>query len=247
MHDSLIRNSIADVQRLVPLVLRRTWLPLLILFFGKEASLQLLNYAGVLVQREGREDFRLIVAVVGSNVFFEILWSAIWSFFVISATRSSLRDEPLFSSTSLGDLNQTLIEGVRALSAIAFRLPLLVVPALIEIVRLFLVPHVVLLDPAYRKGRVDALKESRQFVRPIWGWLVLSYGLLFVSTVVVESFTQGEAGEAWFWSKPLAFALTTVLTLLLNLVYEVFLVALFIRLSVRMAVQAGPEPVAPSL
>lgn len=236
---NLITGSITDSTRLVPLVLRRTWLPLLLLFFGKEASLQLLSYAGILVQREGREDFRLIVAVVGSNVFFEILWSAVWSFFVINATRAALRNEPLFSPDALRDLNQTLIEGIRSLSAVIFRIPLLILPAIVEIIRLFFVPHVVILDPAYRTGTVDALKRSRAYVKNAWALVVLAYTSVFICTVIVEAFTQGQSGEAWFWSKPFAFTLTTLLTLLLNLVYEVFLVALFLRLSVRMAAVEG--------
>ncbi|RYZ75736.1 MAG: hypothetical protein EOP05_07030 [Proteobacteria bacterium] len=230
-----LKNSIEDVKRLFPLVIKRTWFPLLVLHFGKEISLQLLNYAGLMVQREGREDIGLLVAVVGTNFFFEILWSAVWSFAAISATRAALRDEPVFSSRSLTDLNQLLIEGVRSMAAVVFRLPLLLIPAAVEVLRLLFVPHVVILDRVYQVGQADALKRSRTFARLGWLPLLISTLLVFSTGILIDSVTQGASGEAWLWQRPGAFLLSALLTLFINLVYEVFLVALFLRLTVRIA------------
>ncbi len=232
---SVAKYSFKDLIRLLPLVIRRSGLMLVSIHLAREVSLQLLNYVGARFQASGREETASLVLLVALNFFFEILWSAVWSFVLISATRAAIRDEPFWSERSATDFNQLLIEGVRSMASVVFRLPFLVVPGLIEILRLLFVPHVVLLEPLYAKGRVDALDRSRAAIRSKWG-LVLLVTLVSLSlSLAVSLVTQGERGDAWLWEAPGLFFLSALLTLFINLVYEVFLVAVFLRLNHQLA------------
>ncbi len=225
--------SFEDVKRLLPKVLKQSGLTLVLLHFFREASLQLLNYVTSQVQAQGREDMSLLIGIVGLNFLCEILWSAVWSFALISAVRGAMRDEPLWSERSARDFNQLLIEGVRSMAAVLYRLPLAIIPGLVELLRLLFVPHVVLLEPNYQEGRVDALKRSRAAIRQKWFLiLIISLMSLFLNSVV-DLATQGTQGETYFWQVPHLFLLSSVLTLAINLVYEVYLVALFLRLMMR--------------
>jgi hypothetical protein len=230
---SIGKNSLQDLFRLLPLILKRTGVLLVVLHIAREISLQLLNYLAADVQASGRENMPALMGLVGLNFFCEILWSAIWSFVLISATRASLRQEPLWSERSVTDFNQLLIEGVRGLSAVLWRLPLAIVPGLIELLRLLFVPHVVLLEPLYQRGQVDALKRSRQAIRSKWVLILIVTLVSLALSSGVDWLTQGSSSEAYFWQAPGAFFLSVVLTLFINLVYEVYLVALFLRLNLR--------------
>lgn len=225
--------SFNDMKRLLPLVLKRSGVALVVLHLAREMSLQSLNYLTSQVQAQGREDMTTLIGVVALNFLCEILWSAVWSFVLISAVRSAMRDEPLWSARSLTDLNQLLVEGVRAMAAVLYRLPFAVIPGLVELLRLLFVPHVVLLEPNYPRGLVDALKRSRETIRQKWGLiLIISLVSLGLNTVV-DALTQGSQGETYFWQVPHVFLLSSVLTLSINLVYEIYLVALFLRLIMR--------------
>ena len=223
-------NSFKDLGRLLPLVLKRSGVMLVVLHFAREVSSELLNYLTSRSQSSGREDAATLILLVGLNLFFEILWSAVWSFVLISATRAAVRDEPVWSERSLSDLNQLLIEGVRGLAAVVYRLPLFIFPGAVELLRLLFVPHVVLLDPLYARGQVDALTESRKAIKLKWG-LILTVTVVSISlSMWVSLLTQSESGDVWLWEAPRLFFLSAFLTLFINLVYEVFLVAFFLRL-----------------
>lgn len=243
-NESVAKLSFRDLTKLLPLVLRRSGFALVCLHFAKEMSLQLLNYAGAQVQASGREDMPTLVGLVAMNFFFEILWGAVWSFVLISATRAALRQEPLWSARSWRDLNQLLIEGVRSMAAVIYRLPFLVAPGLIELLRLLFVPHVVLLEPEYSRGRVDALKRSRQAVKMKWFLLlVVTLVSLGLSQAVELAMPQGESptDPQWFWQSPGLFLMSAILTLAINLVYEIYLVAVFLRVNGQLEREAAGD------
>lgn len=56
-----------------------------------------------------------------------------------------------------------IIETMRSIAAAMIRLPLLIIPGIIEWIRLSAVPFIVIFDREYQDNRVDALKTSRQF------------------------------------------------------------------------------------
>lgn len=231
---AIAQPSFQDLKRLLPMVLKRSGLALISLHFAREISLQLLNYLGAQIQASGREDMATLVGLVGLNFLCEILWSAIWSFVLISAVRAALRQEPLWSARALSDFNQLLIEGVRSMAAVLYRLPFAVVPGLIELLRLLFVPHVVLLEPLYQRGLVDALKRSRQAIKEKWGLILLITLVSLALSSAVDVLTQGSGGETYFWQVPGTFLFSSLLTLVINLVYEIYLVAIFLRLIMRL-------------
>ncbi len=225
----MLRASINDVVRLLPQVLRKSGFALLALQFSREFVSQGMNYVTMSVQSNGRENMALILGLVATNLLIEIIWTALGAFLLISAARSVIREEPLWSKRTWRDLNQVAIESVRAMAAVFYRLPLFIVPGVVEIFRLLFVPHVVLLEPAYERGQIDALKESRQGIRMRWP-LVLVVTIVYLAlTTSIDLLTQSENGAGWFWEAPLAFFISVVLTLAISLVYEVFLVAVFLR------------------
>ena len=227
---SIAKLSFQDLKRILPLVLRRSGVALVTLHFARQMSLELLNFLGAQIQAQGREDMPTLVGLVGLNFFCEIMWSAVWSFVLISAARAALRDEPLLTKNSLRDFNQLLIEGVRSMAAVLYRLPFAVIPGLVELLRLLFVPHVVLLDSNYQRGQVDALKRSRQAIKAKWG-LVLTLTLSSLAlTTAIDALMQGSGDQTYFWQAPATFLISCLLTLVINLVYEVYLVAVFLRL-----------------
>ena len=233
MTDAVAAPSFHDVKRLLPLVLRRSGFALVSLHLTREMSLQFLNYLTSQVQAQGREDMTTLIGLAGLNFFCEIMWSAIWSFVLISAVRSAMRDESLWSPRSFSDFNQLLIEGVRSMAAVLFRLPLAVVPGLAELLRLLFVPHVVLLEPDYHQGSVDALARSREAIRLKWGLILVITLASLGLTTLVDVLAQGTQTQTYFWQVPHVFLISSALTLSINLVYEVYLVALFLRLIMR--------------
>jgi hypothetical protein len=93
----------------------------------------------------------------------------IWTLFSSSAQLTCLAIRTFPSSPSfhkqsaLSVINLIAIENTRSLAACIYRIPLLVIPAVVEWFRLLPVPYIVLLDPDYSLGKIDALKASRQF------------------------------------------------------------------------------------
>ena len=230
---SIAKLSFVDLTKLLPLVIKRSGALLALLYFAREASLQLLNYFGVLLQASGREEMATLVGLAALNFFFEILGSAIWSFVLISATRAALRQELLWSKRSVRDFNQLLIEGVRSMAQIFWRLPFAVIPGVVELLRLLFVPHVVLLEPLYERGQIDALARSRQAVKAKWLLILVITLVSLALSAGVDAVAQAGNDTPYFWQEPARFFLSAVLTLAISLVYEVYLVAVFLRVNIR--------------
>ena len=84
-----------------------------------------------------------------------------------------------------------VIENLRALAATLFRLPFLVVPAVIEWIRLTPVSYIVILKPQYRLGRIDALDTARTYFKKhrlrVTGLFSLSLILFFIEFITTGS------------------------------------------------------------
>ncbi|HVK60905.1 MAG TPA: hypothetical protein VM432_05115 [Bdellovibrionales bacterium] len=222
-------SSFRDAFRLLPRVFSDAWLVLLAIHFGRSISSELFSYAAQMIQAKGREDLAGLGLTIGLQFIFEMAWSTIWAFVAIRVTRENMMGPTGVHRSPLKDFEHLLIEGIRVMAAILWRMPLLIVPALVEIVRLSFVPHVVLLDPSYERGETDALTKSRSVVRGRFIALGLTWILFFVVSSA-PALTHGSMSE-WFWERPLGFVLESLLTLFINLTFEIFLVALFLRIS----------------
>lgn len=233
---SPVTSALSETSSLVSRVLKMAWLPILLIHVSRAVTQEFFTYGASLIQARGREELGLLATAITLQFLVEMAWSAVWAFIVIDATRRALGSPSLATSDLLKRLNQLVIEGVRSIAAILYRVPLLLIPALVEFIRLMFVPHVVLLDRDYEAGRVDALKRSRELTRGRWTLLIFSAGVLLGVNTYVEIVAQGST-EVWMWEEPLGWLITTAFTFATNLYYEVFLVALFLKLSMIQALR----------
>jgi hypothetical protein len=224
--------SIRDTARLYGPALRLSAFSFLILHVIKTGADQYLTFSMDTLMKDGRERFLAVILIVALNLTFNLLWSTFWILRLSETCLAVLErrtPKKLLEILPL-NFNQLLIEQLRSLAAILLRIPLLIVPALVEYVRLSFVPLIVILDPAYQRGEVDVLKQSRQLLKKrfvlLLGWLVLS---LFIP-LVVEDLVQDKGG-ALIWQNPSGVALSMALTLFINLATGIFLFALYRRIS----------------
>lgn len=112
------------------------------------------------VQSHASEMLPWLAALAAAQMMAELILSSIW---MVGVVRNfQIGPPPL---RALSALNQLLIENVRALAAILYRIPLFFIPALTEFVRLAYVSYTVIFDPEYWNGRVDAIRRSRELTR----------------------------------------------------------------------------------
>ena len=232
-------RALSDAAKLFPRVLQRALISLILIHLARSISSELFSFGSSYIQGRGREDLTLIIAAALVQFVFELFWGSLWSLTAIRATRDVLRGSnpsesatPASAQENFQLLNQLLIENVRGLAAVLYRAPLLILPAVLELVRLVFVPEVVLLDPDYDAGRVDALTRSRELTRGHWTALIAT-GLinLALSTLVTEM-AQGSI-EGWMWLRPHLFLLAVTITFFITLGYEIFLVQFYMRLVTR--------------
>ncbi|MES2965076.1 MAG: hypothetical protein V4760_14420 [Bdellovibrionota bacterium] len=233
---SPLASAFKDVFVLLPRVLERAWIPVAFVHLARALTREYFTYTATLIQARGREELALLASAIALQFLIEMAWSAAWAFIVIDAVRRATGSTAPSARELLVRLNRLLIEGVRAIAAILYRVPWLLVPGLVEFVRLMFVPHVVLLDQDYEAGRVDALERSRELTRGRWTMLIFSAALLLALDTSIERFAQGST-EVWAWENPWGFGFTLIFTFFTNLMYEVFLVALFLKLSMMRALR----------
>jgi hypothetical protein len=115
------------------------------------------------------------------------------------------------------------LESVRALAMCLLWLLALIIPGLVKYVRYFFVPYIVVADPEYQAGRIDALKESDRLVRGI------SWPLFFVILIlsVLEFWQQGLREKHLFFSSPFLSLFETIGFFALNYYTNIWLFVLY--------------------
>lgn len=117
------------------------------------------------------------------------------------------------------------IELMRALGVSLCWSVLLIVPGVIKYIRFTFVPYIVLFDPAYQRGEVDALEKSERLARGrTWGLLLVMLAFmmfLLILNVLDQTFTQS------FMENPVGTVLTQVFSQLGSLYFAVFLFAIY--------------------
>lgn len=115
--------------------------------------------------RVGREPEKNL-DLVAAQIVIGLLLSVVTTILSGQAVNSIYESKNVDLLKSLGlQFKWVLIENLRCSLAIIIRLPLLVVPALVEMIRLFCVPFVVQFDPRYGRGEIDALTTSRSLLK----------------------------------------------------------------------------------
>lgn len=90
------------------------------------------------------------------------------------------------------------VESIRSLAVSLLWFFLLIVPGVVKYVRYFFVPYVVVADPDYQKGQIDALEESERLVKGI-SWPLF---IVIVILTVVEFQQQSLREKHLFISAP---------------------------------------------
>ncbi len=122
-----------------------------------------------------------------------------------------------------------MIESLRAVAATVIRLPLLILPAIFEWVRLTPVPMLVLLDEAYARGERDILQASRAFFR---NHRTLVFGLVIVSLIFFGfefSLSSSPADSLPLWQAPLQHVGSITLISFAHFATDIFMVAMYAR------------------
>lgn len=218
-------GALKETVRSIARVPTMTWLPLLVLHLADVGTHQYFTYASELIRSRGREDLLLIAATASLEVLFNLIWTALWLITVVDAIGTA--PEPVRITRHL---NPLLIEQIRALASVFWRLPLLIVPAIARYVRLSLVPFVVLCDPRYAQGGIDALENSRGLSRGHFFLLTLALSTNAIVPEVVRRLAQGDRSEL-FWLNPWGVGLGAALTFPLNIVTTVFMCGLYRQFS----------------
>ncbi len=210
-------------------VCKQSWLALLLLFVLQLIVSQYLTYAIEQFHALGREDLLLIVTTAGIELLFTLLWTSALGIVLVTAAKYSLqsisRPPTLFAEFTL-HFNQLVIEQIRALASVLFRMPLLIIPALVRYVRLSFVPYVVLMDPNYALGKKDALIESSRLSRGRF-FLLLIYIVfsLFLPSLITDVII-GE-NESMIFANPFGVGFASLLTFGLTYLSALYLLSLY--------------------
>jgi hypothetical protein len=82
--------------------------------------------------------------------------------------------------STLDTVQQIMIEELRSYAGILWRLPLLIIPAVLKSIRWVFLPAIVLFESSYHEGKVDALEHSEQISQGHFGIALLCLFLLFL-------------------------------------------------------------------
>jgi hypothetical protein len=234
-----LRMALRPTIEIYKSVLQSALAPLLVLEFVEFASAQFFSYATNYVRQMGREDVALIACIAVLEMLVTMIWSAAWLIAVAKIAEGIWQKRvllPTFKSSMIQHFNQTLIEQVRALAAVIWRIPLLIIPALNEYIRLYFVPLIVILHPDYDKGAVDALEESRRLSRGhFWGLNTL-ITLIFLGPWLAQSLAQADGSE-FIWENPLGVSIGYIVTFFINVFTTIYLCSYFREIMKRQPVQ----------
>jgi hypothetical protein len=196
---SLVKDSTVDTFRWFFPAFKQAWAFLLCLHFIDAIAGDYFSYASEYLGSGLHEETALLAAMVALDILFALLWSSFWTLVLASATEASARNTKHDPWGSLigKNLNHLLIETVRSFSAILFRAPLLILPALYEYVRLSFVPLVVIFDPSYQAGQTDALDKSRKLVSQHRFLMFLLVLASIALPKIIESSLQSSGDEVW--------------------------------------------------
>lgn len=211
---------------LKPVLFRGTATIILLQIIAALAS-QLFGYMTLEIQQTGRENLSAIAVLAISELTFTLIWSTIWLIAVCEIADSVLNSRAANSIEKIKtNFNQVLVEQTRSMASVLWRTPLLIVPALIQYIRLSFVPLIVLLSTEYNAGREDALKKSAQMSRGrFWLLTFIVLGTLLIPWLC-EELVQGSGGQ-WVWENPIGVMSGWVLTLPINCFNSLFLFSIF--------------------
>lgn len=124
------------------------------------------------------------------------------------------------------NLKYIFIETTRAFVPIILKSFLLLIPGLLEAVRLYWVPYVVQFDRDYKEGKVDALEKSRQLTKGHLAAIIL----IVILTAVISLAPHFWLRSIGFLRSPYLFSLAFFTAISLELYSDIVLFGLYDRL-----------------
>jgi hypothetical protein len=220
-------------------ILRLTWPVLLGIELLSLTESQLYALLSQTITARGREDFFLLLFMGLSSLAIEIVLDAAQVLILAAAVLTALGEKPFPNYSELFSQNfgHILIEKIRAVASIALRSIFFIIPGIIESFRLALVPYVVILDPGYHRGEVDALNESRKLVKPIWPLVVVAMLAVITLPAVITTIAGGD--EPLIWENPVSILVGRGINFFVEVYFEIVLILTY---RVASAMIATPSP-----
>jgi hypothetical protein len=132
------------------------------------------------------------VPLLASFVGLSTVWALLSNAIRLISIRTAMDLEVPSKLTWLSRINLLSIESLRAMASVMFRMPLLLIPAVVQWVRLAPLPYLVLLSNDYESGRVDALKLTTHFANR-QKMLTFAMAILPLLTLIAEVLLLSEA------------------------------------------------------
>jgi hypothetical protein len=208
-----------SVTLLVP-VFKRAWWWLVFSMALEEAFTYWVHYLS-------KADERLSIIGVIFAVVLQLLVSAIGIIIINQMIYDVRRGShtPVIEGLNK-NLKYVFIESTRALLPVLLRCLLLIIPGVIEGIRLYFVPYVAQFDEVYRAGNVDALERSRAIVKNRF-WAVTGILLL---TVVISMVPRLYLESIDMFSQAALYVLVFVVSMLIELYGDVATFMAYVRL-----------------
>jgi len=205
---------------LLPRAFKKAWWWLLFSMILEEAF-------GVWIKDLSRGDERLYVI---GGMFTLLLQLILGAFGIIIINQIIFDIRSGRESNVVEDLKKNLkfvfIESTRALLPVLLKSLLLIIPGVIEGIRLYFVPYIAQFDEEYKRGHVDALERSRALIRGRF-WMVT--GVLII-TLILSMVPRLYLETIEFSNRPGFYALVFFTCMVLELFGDIALFMTYIRL-----------------
>lgn len=228
-----------DAMRILIPVLRISWVWLLAIEVLGLCESQFFAYVQQIITTRGKEDIIGVAIVSLTSLTIELLLDAAQVIVIANALLSTL-----IAPTSLRDkfrssYAQIIIEKIRAAASILLRSVLLILPGIVEVVRLCLVPYIVAIDPNYASGQVDALDRSRELIKSSWPLVLLASVLFALTPALINLSLNSET--SLIWEAPITILIGRLTSFFATVIFDILMI-----LICREALMAGKTPSSPA-
>jgi hypothetical protein len=215
----------ASLSGLYPL-LRARWPLFLLLHAAYFAAEQYFRFAEEVASQRASESLGLLAANASLAVSFDLFWySAFFALTVKACSDLKAQRQTPPGEVLIRYLNPLVIENIRVLARVIFWLPFLVLPALYNYVRLFFVSFVVVEEPLYEMGQLNAFNRSREVSRGRAGLTLIATLTSLALAPLLSTLITG--GETAIWHNPVRALLAMPVIVLVNVWSILFLFSIF--------------------
>ncbi len=202
-------------------VLKRSWVWLLGVTICSEAMYQYFTY----IAQNYRPPSGVNVPATLGDLVASLLEFIVLTMLIPQRVMELDRNDPPQSFIGFAKkyIKPLTAESLRALAMTILWTLVFIVPGIFKYVRYFLVGYVVVADPEYEAGNVDALKESNRLVKGI----TIELFIFVVILIFLDSWQSTLREHDPFTTAPVVAALATVVFFFLNYYANVFLFMLY--------------------